>query len=102
MTTIHIDISDLVSNLGLEADLTEQLIDDVHVKMGLDLQAGLMLATPVDTGEARNGWHSDTQGRQTVVENRVPYINRLNEGWSKQAPAGFVENVIDDVTRRPL
>ena len=25
------------------------------------------------------------------ITNGLPYIERLNEGWSKQAPAGFVE-----------
>jgi hypothetical protein len=25
------------------------------------------------------------------VSNNVPYIARINEGWSKQAPAGFVQ-----------
>lgn len=27
--------------------------------------------------------------------NNVPYIGRLNDGWSKQAPAGFIEARID-------
>jgi hypothetical protein len=31
------------------------------------------------------------------VSNRVPYIQRLNDGWSDQAPAGFVEGAIDKV-----
>lgn len=29
------------------------------------------------------------------VSNAVPYIQRLNDGWSKQAPLGFVEFCID-------
>jgi len=28
------------------------------------------------------------------IENNVPYINRLNQGWSKQAPPRFVEKAI--------
>jgi hypothetical protein len=28
------------------------------------------------------------------ISNNVPYIKRLNEGWSAQAPAGFVEQAI--------
>lgn len=31
------------------------------------------------------------------VSNGVPYIARLNAGWSDQAPAGFVEAAIDKV-----
>lgn len=28
------------------------------------------------------------------ITNNVVYINRLNEGWSKQAPSGFVQTTI--------
>lgn len=34
------------------------------------------------------------------ISNNVPYINRLNNGWSKQAPAGFVDQAVQiEVTR---
>ena len=37
-------------------------------------------------------------GQGTVfVVNNVPYIESLNQGHSKQSPAGFVENAIDGV-----
>ena len=29
------------------------------------------------------------------VTNNLPYINRLNSGWSKQADAGYVERAIE-------
>lgn len=29
------------------------------------------------------------------ITNNLPYIERLNEGWSAQAPAGFVEVAVD-------
>lgn len=28
------------------------------------------------------------------ISNNLPYIGRLNEGWSKQAPAGYVEQAL--------
>lgn len=28
------------------------------------------------------------------ISNNVPYIRKLNDGWSKQAPAGFVQAAI--------
>lgn len=31
------------------------------------------------------------------ITNNLPYIQRLNEGWSKQAPAHFIEQVIADM-----
>jgi hypothetical protein len=48
-------------------------------------------ATPVDTGEAREGWHLDTQGN---IVNDVEHIEYLNAGSSKQAPAHFIEKTL--------
>lgn len=67
-------------------------------KVATDLHAGLMLATPVDTGRARNGWQLEL-GAMPVVENQVPYIGVLNDGHSKQAPALFIEAEIARVTK---
>lgn len=30
-------------------------------------------------------------GQSIIITNNLPYIRRLNDGYSKQAPAGFVE-----------
>jgi len=46
--------------------------------------------TPVDTGEARDGWH--IEGNSIV--NNVEHIDYLNAGSSKQAPAFFIEKTI--------
>lgn len=79
--------------------------------------------TPVDTGHARANWipsvttpamvevagTSDAAhsagvaqvlayklGQGTLyVSNNVPYIRRLNDGWSEKAPALFIESCID-------
>ncbi|HEX2242748.1 MAG TPA: hypothetical protein VHK27_05760 [Gammaproteobacteria bacterium] len=36
-------------------------------------------------------WAKDKKRPQLHIQNNVPYIERLNDGWSSQAPAGFVE-----------
>lgn len=33
-------------------------------------------------------------GQKIYITNNLPYIRRLNEGYSKQAPAGFVERAV--------
>ena len=33
-------------------------------------------------------------GRKIYITNNLPYIRRLNDGYSKQAPAGFVERSV--------
>ena len=47
--------------------------------------------TPVDTGRAQAGWVKKDHGRTSEITNDVPYIEELNNGHSKQAPARFVE-----------
>lgn len=47
-------------------------------------------ATPVDTGEARDGWRTTSSG----IVNDVEHISELNAGSSQQAPAFFIEKVV--------
>ena len=47
-------------------------------------------ATPVDTGEARDGWRIDGDS----IVNDVEHIEQLNEGSSQQAPSFFVERTL--------
>ena len=91
-------------------------------KATLAIDATLVLATPVDTGRARSNWQANLGGsasgeveattagqalnrNKSVVTgsmpqqaihltNNLPYIGRLNEGYSAQAPAGFVEKAV--------
>lgn len=89
----------------------------------MEVFASLIALTPVDTGRAKSNWWMDvnviatallepdnaagaTQQAVTVgsskiemddtiyISNNLPYINRLNDGHSKQAPAGFVESSV--------
>lgn len=90
---------------------------------------GVVLRTPVDTGRARGNWvlgvgSIDTstgsandpsgagaigriaaevaasRGRVFYVTNSLPYIQRLEDGYSKQAPAGMVMVTLADIQRR--
>lgn len=85
--------------------------------------------TPVDTGEARINWivsvgspnsahlnyggdsglaiaqgQAAIEGAETYTElfiqNNAPHIERLNEGWSEQAPSGYVDAIIEQEVRR--
>ncbi len=47
-------------------------------------------ATPVDTGEAREGWK--LVGDKIV--NDVDHISNLNDGSSQQAPSHFIESTL--------
>ena len=92
-------------------------------KVTLNITANLQETTPVDTGWARANWVPsisnpyrglDTKvtdvpsekGKAEVatkytldkgaifISNNVPYIKKLNEGSSKQAPAAFIQAAI--------
>lgn len=40
--------------------------------------------------QAKNAVAGYTSGSTIYISNNLPYIGRLNEGWSRQAPAGYV------------
>ncbi|MEO0497938.1 MAG: hypothetical protein AAF141_11330 [Pseudomonadota bacterium] len=104
----------------LDRAYEKKVVDTVDTrfrKVVLSVFGSVIRATPVDTGRARGNWQTtlDAPAREQVegttprvgeadavaaaakmgkvafVSNNVPYIGRLNEGSSKQAPAGFVE-----------
>lgn len=56
--------------------------------------------TPIDQGTARRGWRKRTSGKDKIIENRVPYIERLEQGWSRQAPKGFTDQAVDATIRK--
>lgn len=49
--------------------------------------------TPIDTGNAK----SKTELNGNEIQGNYDYANRLNTGWSKQAPQGMTDQVIDHV-----
>jgi hypothetical protein len=60
-----------------------------------DLKEDLKEATPVDTGEARDGWEVVQTGpKEFSLVNDVEHIKYLNAGSSEQAPAFFIERTI--------
>lgn len=96
-------------------------------KLALAVDTAIVLSTPVDTGAARSNWLPsvnnpietisetlDPSGQSSIdnmksvsnsakfgddiwITNNLPYIGRLNDGYSLQAPAGFVEKAVQIV-----
>ena len=46
--------------------------------------------TPVKTGYTKTKWTKKTTKKDFEVANRVPWIERLEAGASKQAPRGII------------
>jgi hypothetical protein len=99
-------------------------VDAVVRKYAVVANQAVVMATPVDTGRARANWqisigapvndetgstdaqgqlernkatigtHRASSGQELYLQNNVAYIERLNQGWSAQAGAGFVEKAL--------
>ena len=107
ITTINLDtaVNDLKKdiNIAIEKQLRER---------ALKAFADVKLATPVDTGIARNSWYigytetfinakespanveiisKKDKPTEIIVTNGVTYIQFLNNGHSGQAPTKFIE-----------
>ena len=78
---------------GLKKELANKTDDIARLKLltvKRQLVAKLVPATPIDTGEARAGWHTTITG----IENNVEHIDALNAGHSRQAPKLFIERTV--------
>ena len=82
----------------LEEDLMVEVATDLEEQSEEFLDA-VREATPVDTGNARDSWFLTPPRRsvigqesETVAFNTTDYIDELNNGSSRQAPARFIES----------
>ena len=75
------------------ASLKKQLEEEKEKRKNEEKQKileNLKAATPVDTGEAQEGWYANANS----IENDVEHIDVLNSGSSQQAPAYFIERTV--------
>lgn len=111
--------SDLGKLCAKAGDKAEQVVR----KTAIELQGGMIERSPVDTGRFKSNWQvgvgainratgdapgSDAKGRtglaiatwkpgQTIyLTNSLPYANRLENGYSKQSPAGMVRLTVQE------
>jgi len=61
--------------------------------MALEAEGQLKQQSPVDTGRFRSSWQKQIEPTEASVYNNLPYAERLANGWSKQAPEGWVQTV---------
>lgn len=99
-------------------NLTIDKAEKVFRKTCFEISNSVISNTPVDTGRAKNNWFPDINkfssnitdttnkegsinlvtnatpklkiGDTFTLSNNLPYIERLEYGWSKQKPNGFV------------
>ena len=74
-------------------DLKKSIADEIEY-ISDTYQSEVKQRTPILTGQARRGWRERTRGNDREVRNQVPYIERLEGGYSRQAPRGFVKQSV--------
>jgi hypothetical protein len=83
-----------IDNTFKELELAQEKLTKAEARRQVAaMKEDLKAATPIDTGYARSRWEVDETEDAFYVKNDADYIQYLNEGSSKQAPAYFVESV---------
>lgn len=118
--------SKLISDFAKEVP---ELAVQVTNKACLDLFSSVVMDTPVDTGRARGNWQisigqgissqvdsEDKDGAGTIgkatsrlltdkttapvfIQNNLPYIKKLEYGYSKKAPRGMLRKNLTSMNR---
>lgn len=86
-------IDKVMDGLEKEKDrIVDQIAEDT-----LDL---IVSKTPIDKGQARDGWRRENVKDGFNIVNRVPYIDLLEKGRSKQAPRGILGPTTREISKR--
>ena len=70
---------------GFIAELADEVYQDAKAN------------TPVRSGNARRAWTKTVSKVGAVIDNKVPYIERLEAGASRQAPKGILGPTLTQV-----
>jgi hypothetical protein len=80
-------------------ELKQSLHDEIN-KLRDETYKAARDVTPVKTGNAKRNWKKRGANTNFKVENKVPYIERLEAGASRQAPNGIINPTLASITRR--
>jgi len=83
-------------------DLSKEL-DQMVRSVSLQIFNQVKDLTPmakVNGGRAKRGWKVSGSNKSYNISNKVPYIGRLDGGYSKQAPEGMTRPALREVLQR--
>lgn len=103
-----VDFTELLREKSFAEGLTNQFRDRAKLRLravSFEVERNVKIRMPIDTGRARGSWgHADApagagdnvwqeedNGMTITQGSNVVYVPVLNEGHSKQAPAGFID-----------
>lgn len=76
-------------------------VEQMVRQISQDLFDTVKRLTPVRSGRAKRSWRLRKERKYSYeVSNRVPYIGRLDEGYSKQARGGITRPATTEVLNR--
>lgn len=82
----------------------QKALEKIGDDLSEDIQSELIDETPIDTGYARSRWIAQrprfTLQNGQKINNDCGYMTILNDGHSKQAPALFIEGVLERETSK--
>ena len=117
---MSVNTVEFMQSFNTNVERTKKNYDQAFRAMALQLFGSIITRTPVDEGRARGNWQvtinspangeletTDKGGQRTLATgsrsiasrtgeqvlyftNNLPYIQRLENGWSQQAPSGMV------------
>jgi hypothetical protein len=74
--------------------------DALMTTIAEDIKSVAVRKTPIDQGQARRGWRLENAYKEKRIVNRVPYIDLLEKGRSKQSPNGILGPTVRDISKR--
>ena len=82
---------DVVFNGARPGRKLDRAIQETLDAVAAELFKNVKRFTPKRSGQARRSWRKGGRNNlQVKLFNKQPYMGRLNRGYSKQAPKGFV------------
>jgi hypothetical protein len=86
-----------ITGLGIAISNIESEATRLIKSVGDETFADIVPNTPIRTGNARRNWSETVTPKAFQIKNTVPYIERLEAGYSKQAPKGMVGPTLTQV-----
>jgi hypothetical protein len=83
-------------SVTLKGDFKNELADFI-AGLAEEVYQDAKANTPVRSGNARRSWTKTVSKVGAVIDNKVPYIERLEAGASRQAPKGILGPTLTQV-----
>ena len=78
----------------------KNVVNQEKIDLSQDLYQPIKRRSPVRSGKFKRSWTRTVSAQGAKINNPQPYSQRLEEGYSRQAPLGVVKPAIEEVIKR--